>query len=68
MRVAELKALVKERGLRGYSRLRKTKLTALLRSARYQGPQRSTRPSPPHVQAQLVRPRQSSLQEMDIFE
>ena len=43
MRVAELKALARERGLRGYSRLRRTELIALLHSARDQGPQRSTR-------------------------
>ena len=33
MRVAELKAFTKERGLRGYSRLRKAELIALLRPA-----------------------------------
>ena len=33
MRVAELKALVRERGLRGYSRLRKAQIIALLRPA-----------------------------------
>ena len=31
MRVAELKALVRERGLRGYSQLRKAELIVLLR-------------------------------------
>ena len=30
MRVAELKAIMRERGLRGYSRLRKAELTELL--------------------------------------
>ena len=32
MRVAELKALTRERGLRGYSRLRKAELIALLQN------------------------------------
>ena len=68
MRVAELKALVREHGLRGYSRLKRTELIALLHSAWDQGPQRSTRPSPPQVQVQLVRPRQPSSQDVDIFE
>ena len=45
MRVAELKALARERGLRGYSWLRRTELIALLRSARDQGPQRPLGPS-----------------------
>ena len=54
MRVAELKALARERGLRGYSQFRRTELIALFHSAWDQGPQRSTRPSPPQVQAQLV--------------
>ena len=47
MRVAGLKALARERGLRGYPRLRRTELIALLRSARDQGPQRSTRGTRP---------------------
>ena len=33
MRVAELKALARERGLRSYSRLRRTELIALFHSA-----------------------------------
>ena len=36
MRIVELKSLMRERGLRGYSRLRKTELIALLHSARDQ--------------------------------
>ena len=32
MRVAELKALARERGLRGYSRLRKSRLIDLIRN------------------------------------
>ena len=46
MRVAKLKALARERGLRDYSQLRKAELIALLCSAADQGPQRLTRPSP----------------------
>ena len=42
MRVVDLKALAKERGLRSYSRLRKAELIALLRD----NLQPSTRPPP----------------------
>ena len=41
IRVAELKAIARERGLRGYSRLRKAELIALLRN----NLQPSTRPT-----------------------
>ena len=44
MRVTELKAITRERGLRGYSQLRKAELIALFRPA----PQ--TRPAGPHEQ------------------
>ena len=37
MRVPELKALARERGLRGYSRLRKAELTAFLQDNAPQG-------------------------------
>ena len=47
MRVAELKALARERGLRGYSRLRKAELIALLQN----------RPPPPPPPAPRPRPR-----------
>ena len=49
MRVAELKDLARERGLRGYSRLRKAELIALLQSsppAPRTRPPRPTRPPP----------------------
>ena len=46
MRVAELKALVRERGLRGCSQLRKAELIALLRDNL----------QPPHTPATRTRP------------
>ena len=72
MRVAELKALMRERGLRGYSRLRKAELIALLHPApptRPAGPreQRPPRPSgdppppPPSVRFRPDRPGQPEL-------
>ena len=70
MRVAELKALVRERGLRGYSRLRRAELVALLRPA---PPSVRFRPDRAQRAPALRRPRQRQLnerqpQEMDIFE
>ena len=60
MRVAELKALTRECGLRGYSRLRKAELTVLLQNnppaTRTRPPTTLQRPSPPPPpQVQLVR-------------
>ena len=54
MRVAELKALVREHGLRGYSQLRRTQLIGLLRSAWDQGSQRSSRGSWPRFAETLT--------------
>ena len=83
MRVAELRALEREHGSRGYSRLRKAELIALLQNnpppqaaprTRLQGP---TRPPPPPPQVKAIqvqsatfrpdRPRQPSPQGMNIF-
>ena len=55
MRVAEeLKDLARERGLRGYSRLRKAELIALLREWSVRVPER--RPMPPPSPAPCTRP------------
>ena len=74
MRVVELKSLMREHGLRGYSRLRKAELIALLQNnppAPRTRPPRPTRPpppSPPSVRFRPDRPRQPSPQERNIFE
>ena len=74
MRVGELKALMRECELRGYSRLRKAELIALLQSsppALRTRPPRPTRPPPPPLQSVRFRPdspRQPSPQEINIFE
>ena len=75
MRVAELKAIAREHGLRGYSRLRKTEFIALLQNdlrptpaprpipAPRTRPPRPTRPPPPSpsVRFRPDRPRQPEL-------
>ena len=75
LRVAELKALTREGGLRDYSQLRKAELIAVLHPALQTRPQRPTRPPPPplsqtrrvlQAEVQLVkfrpdRPRQPEL-------
>ena len=84
MKVVDLKSLTKGSGLRGYSRLKKAELIALLQNnlqprAR---PPRPTRPPPPPPQSIMFRPdrprqpellrqqseRQPSSQEVDLFE
>ena len=74
MRVAELKALTREHGLRGYSRLRKAELIALLRPAlptRPLGPalRRPSRdpPPPPQAQAQSVRFRPDKPRQLELL-
>ena len=63
MRVTELKALARDRGLRNYSRMRKAELVALLQNNLPPAPQMSTwKPMDDR------RPRKPSPQEMDIFE
>ena len=59
MRGVDLKALAKEHGLRGYSKLRKAELIALIRNNLQPctRPPRPTRPPPPPP----VRPRQQEL-------
>ena len=81
MRVLEMKSLTRERRLRGYSRMRKAELVALLQNSPPPGqscastaPTPCTRPPPPPPPTQTWeptddrRPRKPSPQEMDIFE
>ena len=81
MRMPELKALARDRGLRNYSRMRKAELVALLQNNPPPGQSRASaaptpriRPPPPPPPTQTWepiddrRPRKPSPQEMDIFE
>ena len=80
MRMPELKSLARERKLRGYSRMRKTELVALLQNNPPPGQSRAsaaptphTRPPPPPQLSNWEpiddrKPRKPSSQEMDIFE
>ena len=72
MRVPELKSLAREHRLRGYSRMRKAALVALLQNSLPPGQSRaSTSPPPPTQTWEPIddrRPRKPSPQEMDIFE
>ena len=73
MRMPELKSLARDRGLRNYSRMRKTELVALLQNN--PPPKPLTRPPPPPPPPNQTwepkddrRLRKPSPQEMDIFE
>ena len=72
MRVPELKSLTREHRLRGYSRMRKAELVALLQNSLPPGQSRaSTSPTPPTRTCEPIddkKPRKPSSQEMDIFE
>ena len=80
MRVTELKALARDRGLRNYSRMRKAELVALLQNNPPPGqsrppaplPQMSPSGAPPRGATWEPiddrRPRKRTQQEMDIFE
>ena len=72
MRMPELKSLAREHRFRGYSRMRKAELVALLQNSPPPGQSRaSTSPTPPTQTWEPIddrRPRKPSLQEMDIFE
>ena len=72
MRMPELKSLAREHRLRGYSRMRKAELVALLQNSPPPGQSRtSTSPTPPTQTWEPIgdrRPRKPSPQEMDIFE
>ena len=81
MRVMELKALTRNRGLRNYSRMRKAELVALLQNNPPPTPHTMPPPPPPWVSPSEApqrgatwkpiddrRPRKPTQQEMDIFE
>ena len=72
MRMPELKSLARESRSRGYSRMRKAELVALLQNSPPLGQCRaSTSPTPPTQTWEPIddrRPRKPSPQEMDIFE
>ena len=72
MRMPELKSLAREHRLRGYSRMRKAELVAVLQNSLPPGQSRaSTSPTPPTQTWEPIddrRPRKRSPQEMDIFE
>ena len=72
MRMPELKSLARECRLRGYCRMRKAELVALLQNSPPPGQSRaSTSPTPPTQTWEPIddrRPRKPSPQEMDIFE
>ena len=80
MRMPELKSLAREHRLRGYSRMRKAELVALLQNSPPPGQSRAstsptphTRPPPPPQMSTWEpiddrRPRKPSPQEIDIFE
>ena len=72
MRMPELKSLARERRLRGYSRMRKAELVALLQNSPPKSQSHtSTTPTPPTQTWGPIddrRPRKPSPQEMDIIE
>ena len=74
MRMPELKSLARDRGLRNYSRMRKTELVALLQNnplPSRSGDPRAPAPTPPTPTWEPIddsRLRKPSSQEMDIFE
>ena len=69
IRMPELKVLARERRLRGYSRMRKAELVALLQNSSPPGQSHaSTSPTQTWEPMDDRRPRKPSPQEMDIFE
>ena len=69
MRMPELKSLARKRRLRGYSRMRKAELVALLQNCPPPGQSRaSTSPTQTWEPIDDRRPRKPSPQEMDIFQ
>ena len=72
MRMPELKSLARDRGLRNYSRMRKTELVALLQNnppPSRSGDPRAPAPTPPTWEPiDDRRPRAPTKQEMNMFE
>ena len=72
MRMPELKSLTREHRLRGYSRMRKAELVALIENSPLPVQNHaSTSPTPPTQTWEPIddrRPRKPSAQEVDIFE
>ena len=69
MRIPELKSLARECRLRGYSRMRKAELVALLQNSPPPGQSHaSTSPTQTWEPIDDRRPRKPTPQEMDIFE
>ena len=72
MRMPELQALAREHRLRGYSRMRKAELVALLQNSPPPGQSRASRsPTPPIQIWEPIddrKPRKPSPREMDVFE
>ena len=68
IKVPELKALARDRGLRNYSRMRKAELVALLQNTDPLPSQRAPEGATWEPMDDDIKPRAPTKQEMDIFE